>query len=173
LLAQNVAEGRLRATAGTASAIRETDVSLLCVGTPSRRNGGPISYLEAADGGRAIADKSAYHVVVVRSFVLPGTTHEMVTRARRRFRQDLRRGLGVSTTRSSAGGTAQGFRRPPLTLVGHNHAADAAGTSICPFRRSAAHQHQHPRGRDDECTSNTWHALKVVFANEIGNPARS
>src|SRR4029077_8229811 len=39
LLSENVSEGRLRATTDTAPAVRESEVSLLCVGTPSRRNG--------------------------------------------------------------------------------------------------------------------------------------
>ena len=176
LLAQNVAEGRLRATTDTASAIRETDVSLLCVGTPSRRNGSlDLSYLERVAGqvGRAIADKSAYHVVVVRSTVLPGTTHEMVIPALEGASgKTYGEGFGVSVNPEflREGTALKDFRRPPLTLVGHNHAADATGT--IGLYRSVEAPLISTSIRVAEMmkyTSNTWHALKVVFANEIGN----
>src|SRR5712691_11163420 len=81
LLARNAGEGRLRATTNAAEAIDETEVSLLCVGTPSRRNGSlDLTYLArvSEEVGAALGDKSAYHVVVVRSTVLPGTTHSVV-----------------------------------------------------------------------------------------------
>ena len=101
---------------------------------------------------------------------------------RRRQRGDPRAGAGIRkeiwrrvrrVRQPSFCGRAlrSDFRKPPLTLVGHNHAADASGT-IALYQAIDALPSALCR-RDDEHTSNTWHALKVVFANEIGNLCRS
>jgi GDP-mannose 6-dehydrogenase len=175
-LARAVAEGRLRATTDTAEAIASTEVSLLCVGTPSRKNGSlDLTYLERVSEqiGAALRDKPLYHVVVVRSTVLPGTTHSVVIPALERTSgKTYGEGFGVSVNPEflREGSALKDFRKPPLTLVGHNHAADAGGTialyqSIDAPLVSTSIQ----VAEMIKYTSNTWHALKVCFANEIGN----
>ncbi len=176
LLGQNAADGRLRATTDTMDAIRNTDVSLLCVGTPSRKNGSlDLQYLERVSEavGRALRDKSDYHVVVVRSTVLPGTTHEKIIPAlERESGKKYGDGFGVSVNPEflREGTALKDFRTPPLTLVGHNHAADASGTIALYQAIDAPLVSTSIRVAEMmKYTSNTWHALKVVFANEIGN----
>jgi GDP-mannose 6-dehydrogenase len=176
LLGQCASDGRLRATTDTADAIRSTDVSLLCVGTPSRKNGSlDLQYLErvSEEIGRALRDKTTYHVVVVRSTVLPGTTHGVVIPAlERESGKKYGDGFGVSVNPEflREGTALKDFRKPPLTLVGHNHAADASGTIALYQAIDAPLVSTSIRVAEMmKYTSNTWHALKVVFANEIGN----
>ncbi len=175
-LAEAVAAGRLRATTDTADAVRSTEVSLLCVGTPSRKNGSlDLSYLErvASQIGEVLATKDAYHVVVVRSTVLPGTTHDVVIPALERSSgKKYGEGFGVSVNPEflREGTALKDFRKPPLTLVGHNHAADASGTIALYQAIDAPLISTSIRVAEMiKYTSNTWHALKVCFANEIGN----
>jgi GDP-mannose 6-dehydrogenase len=175
LLQQGVAQGRLSATTDTARAIHDSDVSLLCVGTPSRRNGSlDLCYLQrvAEQVGHALREKPGYHVVVVRSTVLPGTTHEMVIPALEQASgKKYGEGFGVSVNPEflREGTALKDFRSPPLTLVGHNHAADATGTISLYQSVDAPLVSTSIRVAEMmKYTSNTWHALKVVFANEIG-----
>jgi len=176
LLSRGVAQGRLRATTSTEDAIRSSEVSLLCVGTPSRRNGSlDLTYLERVcqQIGAALRDQPAYHVVVVRSTVLPGTTHDVVIPAlERESGKTYGDGFGVSMNPEflREGTALKDFRRPPLTVVGHNHAADASGTIALYQAIDAPLVSTSIRVAEMmKYTSNAWHALKVCFANEIGN----
>src|SRR3954462_11955762 len=176
LIRDNAADGRLRATTSTPDAVRDTDLSLICVGTPSRKNGSlDLTYLErvAEQIGEALKDKQTYHVVVVRSTVLPGTTHEVVIPALERTSgKKYGEGFGVSVNPEflREGTALADFRKPPLTLVGHNHAADASGTIALYQAIDAPLISTSIRVAEMmKYTSNTWHALKVCFANEIGN----
>jgi GDP-mannose 6-dehydrogenase len=176
LLARTVGEGALRATTDAAEAIRDTEVSLVCVGTPSRRNGSlDLTYLDRVcqQIGRELATAPHYHVVVVRSTVLPGTTHERVIPALestsgKRYGDGF--GVSVNPEFLREGTALSDFRKPPLTLVGHNHAADASGTIALYQAIDAPLISTSVRVAEMmKYASNAWHALKVCFANEIGN----
>jgi GDP-mannose 6-dehydrogenase len=176
LIRDNAANGRLRATASTAEAVRDTDLSLICVGTPSRKNGSlDLTYLErvAEQIGGALASKETYHVVVVRSTVLPGTTHEVVIPALERTSgKTYGTGFGVTVNPEflREGTAIHDFRHPPLTLVGHNYRSDAEPTRALYARVDAPIETTTIRTAEMmKYASNTWHALKVTFANEIGN----
>jgi len=176
LLQQGVAEQRLRATTSTDEAIREADLSLLCVGTPSRKNGSlDLSALirVCEQIGDSLRNTPSYHVVVVRSTVLPGTTHDhVIPTLEQRSGKKYGEGFGVSVNPEflREGTALRDFRQPPLTLVGHNHATDAAPTKALYDNIEAPLYSTSVRVAEMiKYTSNTWHAVKVVFANEIGN----
>src|SRR3954462_4936077 len=176
LIQAAVANGSLRATTSTDEAVQGTDLSLLCVGTPSRKNGSlDLSYLERVceQIGTALKSKSDYHVVVVRSTVLPGTTHELVIPTLERT-SGKRYGTGFGVTVNPEflreGTAIHDFRHPPLTLVGHNYKSDAAPTEALYAKVQAPLVNTSIRTAEMiKYGSNTWHALKVCFANEIGN----
>jgi GDP-mannose 6-dehydrogenase len=176
LIRETAAAGSLRATTSTAEAIAATDLSLVCVGTPSRRNGSlDLTYLERVceEIGRALADKPEYHVVVVRSTVLPGTTHGVVIPALERT-SGKTYGVGFGVTVNPEflreGTALADFRTPPMTLVGHNYRSDAQPTESLYAKVDAPLVTTSIRTAEMiKYASNTWHALKVCFANEIGN----
>ena len=176
LIKANTANGRLRATTSTADAVRDSEISLICVGTPSRKNGSlDLTYLErvAEQIGAALKDKDGYHVVVVRSTVLPGTTHEVVIPALERTSgKKYGTGFGVTVNPEflREGTAIHDFRNPPLTLVGHNYQSDANPTKALYAKVEAPIETTTIRPAEMmKYASNTWHALKVTFANEIGN----
>jgi GDP-mannose 6-dehydrogenase len=176
LIAQAAANGSLRATTSTAEAVNATDLSLVCVGTPSRRNGSlDLAYLARVSEqiGAALRDKRSYHVVVVRSTVLPGTTHDVVIPALERTsgkRYGTGFGVAVNPEFLREGTAIDDFRNPPLTLVGHNYHSDANPTEALYARVNAPVVTTTIRTAEMiKYASNTWHALKVCFANEVGN----
>lgn len=176
LIADAVQRGALRATTSAAEAVAASDVSLLCVGTPSRRNGSlDLGYLARVceEIGAALKGKDEYHVVVVRSTVLPGTAYNLVIPTLESHSgKKPGEGFGVAVNPEflREGTALHDFRQPPITLVGVDHAADAALTIGLYDKVDAPLVNTSIRTAEMiKYASNTWHALKVCFSNEIGN----
>jgi GDP-mannose 6-dehydrogenase len=175
LLAEMVAAGRVTVTDDTPAAVAATDLSLVCVGTPSRRNGSlDATYLERVmeQIGGALAARTDYHVVAVRSTVLPGVVRTrlvpLLERASGRTAGD---GLGVCVNPEflREGSAIRDFERPPFTLVGETDPR-AGDRLLSAYAHLDAPVH---RVLPDEASmvkyaSNMFHAVKVAFGNEVG-----
>jgi GDP-mannose 6-dehydrogenase len=176
LIARNVAAGRLRATTDANEAVAASDISLISVSTPSRKNGSlDLTHLTRVceQIGAALRERDGYHVVVVRSTMLPGTTHETVipTLERcsgRKYGEHF--GVAVNPEFLREGTALHDLHHPPMTLVGHNHAADATSALTLYQNLDAPVVSTSIRVAEMiKYANNTWHAIKVCFANEIGS----
>src|SRR2546425_4669375 len=136
-ISELVAEGskacRLQASSDAASAVRKTDISFLCVGTPSLRNGKlDLGHIEpvCCQIGEALKEKDSFHLVVLRSTVLPGTAESIVVptleeASGRRMGKDL--GVCVNPEFMREGTAVADFLEPAMTIIG---AADPAHSAI-------------------------------------------
>jgi GDP-mannose 6-dehydrogenase len=175
-----VASGRLRATTSVEEAVAATDVSLICVGTPSRPNGSlDLSYVERVceQIGAAMRDKGTRHTVVIRSTVLPGTVHGLVVPALERSsgkRAGVDFGVCSNPEFLREGTSIKDFYDPPFTLIGADdpETADAVRelyTGIdAPLQVTAVRVAEMVK-----YACNCYHGLKVGFANEIGNVCKA
>lgn len=179
LINKMVDEKRLRATTNVVEAIRETEISLVCVGTPSNANGSlDLRYVERVceEIGAEIKNKDTRHTVVMRSTMLPGTIDGLVVptlekASGKRAGQDF--GVCINPEFLREGTSIKDFYAPPFTLIGADDAATAQTVSEL-YRKIEAPLHV-TRLREAELVKyscNCFHGLKVAFANEIGNVAK-
>lgn len=176
LVASNVASGRLKATTSTEEAVMNSDLSLLCVGTPSRTNGSlDLSAIQEVSRqiGAALAQKGSYHSVVVRSTVLPGTLSDIVIPAlEETSSKTVGAGFGVASNPEfmREGSAVADFNNPSKTVVGTSD--ETTRERLLALYEGLPGQLIATEPRLAELvkyTDNTWHALKVAFGNEIGN----
>ncbi|WP_417705862.1 GDP-mannose 6-dehydrogenase [Pseudomonas sp.] len=180
LLQQGLRQGRLRGTTDVAAAVLESDVSFICVGTPSKRNGDlELNYIEGVcrEIGMAMRDKNERHTVVVRSTVLPGTAKNVVLPiledcSGKKAGVDF--GLAVNPEFLRESTAIKDYDFPPMTVIGE---LDTASGDLL---ASLYEELDAPIIRKDievaemiKYTCNVWHAAKVTFANEIGNIAKA
>lgn len=174
LVSEGVRSGRLRATTSAAEAISNTDLAFVCVGTPSEPTGGlSTRFLErvAEDIGAALPDDRRY-TVVFRSTMLPGTCEErLIPRLEAASGKQAGDGFGVCVHPEflREGTSVRDFYDPPKTVVGADD-ADVAATVIALYgERTGPVFHVPIRVAEMvKYVDNTFHALKVSFANEIG-----
>lgn len=180
LVASNVASGRLRATMSTAEAIANSDISLLCVGTPSKQNGSlDLGHVEAVceQIGEALKTKSGFHSVVMRSTVLPGTLETLAVPALERSSGKKNgEGFGVASNPEfmREGSAVSDFDNPAKTVIGASD--DETRDRLKALYKGLPGKLILTDPRVAELvkyTDNTWHALKVAFGNEIGNVCKA
>jgi len=180
LLARGVESGRLRGTTDVAEAIRDTELSMICVGTPSQRNGDlGLQYMESVcrEIGVVLREKNDWHTVVVRSTVLPGTVNNIVIPiledcSGKKAGVDF--GVAVNPEFLRESTAIRDYDHPPMTVIGESDRK--AGDILEELYREL----DAPIVRKDiavaemiKYSCNVWHATKVTFANEIGNIAKA
>ncbi len=167
--------GQLSATTDTEKAVLQTDISLICVGTPSHENGSlKLDYVRrcASEIGHSLAKKKSYHVVVARSTMLPGSVEDVILSALeeasgKRVGEDFGIAMNPEFLREST--SVEDFFNPPMTVIGQYD--QKSGDVLCEMYTFL----EAPLERTDIKTAemmkyacNCFHAAKVTFANEIG-----
>lgn len=170
--------GRLTATTDVHKAVMDSELSLVCVGTPSRDNGSlDLQHVRnvCQQIGEVLCEKNEFHTVIMRSTMLPGSMHGAVKR-------ELESASGKSAGHDFGlcnnpeflreGTAVYDYYNPPKTVVGELESAPPlAGDQIvslykeldAPLIRTSVEVAEMVKYVD-----NTWHALKVGFGNEIG-----
>lgn len=176
MIAATVKSGHLRATADVRDAVFGSDMSLICVGTPSQLNGNlDLSHVRKVcqEIGAAIAEKDSFHVVVARSTMLPGSMRALVIptlEAASGKVAGVDFGVCNNPEFLREGTAVYDYYHPPKTVIGESD--EKAGALLVQLYEKM----DAPLVRTDvetaemvKYTDNTWHAVKVAFANEIGN----
>lgn len=180
LIASSVAAGRLSASMSVADAIGATALSLICVGTPSQLNGNlDLSHVRRVceQIGEALRRSSTFHVVVVRSTMLPGSMRTVVIPTLSQASgktAGVDFGVCINPEFLREGTAIFDYHHPPKTVIGESDAragnvlAGVYTKMAAPLIRTSVEAAEMIKYVD-----NSWHALKVAFANEIGNISKA
>jgi GDP-mannose 6-dehydrogenase len=179
LVAEGHRSSRLQATTDSAAAILQTDISFLCVGTPSLRNGKlDLGHIEPVcrDIAEVLKTKNSFHLVVLRSTVLPGTAEQIVIPTLERVsgkRMGQNFGVCVNPEFMREGTAVADFMEPSMTIIGA--AEETHGARLRELYAWAPGRVFVTSFRSAEMVKyvcNAWHAVKVAFANEVGTVAK-
>lgn len=170
---------RLHATSNSEEAVLKTEISFLCVGTPSLRNGKlDLGHIEPVcrEIGTALKKKNTFHLVVLRSTVLPGTAETIVVPALekasgKKIGKDF--GVCVNPEFMREGTAVADFLEPAMTIIG---AADPSHSAMLrelyAWAPGAMFETSFRSAEMTKYVCNAWHAVKVSFANEVGTLAK-
>jgi GDP-mannose 6-dehydrogenase len=175
LIGRAVKDKRLRATTDATEAVHNTDLSLVCVGTPGQANGSlNLSHVKGAckQIGTALEGTRRFHVIAIRSTMLPGTIEDTVVPTLEVY-SGKKNGRDFAVTINPEflreGTAIADFHHPPFTLIGADE-EESAGM----LQRLYAHLDAPAltvgvkEAEMVKYVCNCFHALKVSFANEVG-----
>lgn len=179
LMDRMIKTGRVSVTNDVGAAINNTDVSFICVGTPSNPNGslglGAIKRV-AKQIGDALKHSSTYHVLIFRSTVLPGTTEGEVKpliekHSNKKVGEHF--GLCFQPEFLREGSSIEDYDNPPYTVIGGDSdrsvevAKKIFGHLPCDFISTSIRTAEMLK-----YSCNIYHAMKITFANEVGRMAQ-
>jgi GDP-mannose 6-dehydrogenase len=176
IVGRAVEAGSLRATTNSEEAVLESDISIVCVGTPALSNGRlDTRAVEKVSHeiGAAIARKSTPHCVVIRSTMLPGTFRDLVlpvlaSSSNKRAGQGFTAAINPEFLRE--GSAVADFLHPEKTVIGSDDADTGdVVASLYDGLPGEFVQTTPELAQFSKYIDNSWHAVKVSFANEIGN----
>jgi UDPglucose 6-dehydrogenase len=176
LLERQVAGGRLRATTNLEQAVRESSLTLIAVGTPFNRDQIDLAYVRtcAAQIGAALRKKKTYHVVVVKSTVVPGTTDDVVKpilekESGKRAGRDF--GVGMNPEFLSEGEAVHDFMQPDRIVLGgvDERTRKSLAMVYQSFDGVPILRTTNKTAEMIKYTSNALLATLISFSNEIGN----
>ena len=166
---------RLHATSDAVAAVAETEISFICVGTPSQRNGKlDLSGVQrvCSDIGAALKKKNQFHLIALRSTVLPGTTETVVIPALEAA-SGKRAGVDFAVCFHPEflreGTAVADFFAPPFTVLGGFNLEHLAPLrELYHWAASKVYETSPSTAEMVKYVCNAFHGLKVSFANEVG-----
>lgn len=180
LMRDVVNSGRASVTHDAFAAVLDTELSFICVGTPSAANGSPdlTAILRLAEQlGAALKVKRGFHTVVIRSTVPPGTVESQIEPILERLSgkksgEDF--GLCFQPEFLREGSSIRDYDHPPYTIVGGNCEAAVNAVRDLFEHLDARFLVTHIRVAEAlKMSCNAFHALKITFANEIGRVSQA
>jgi GDP-mannose 6-dehydrogenase len=176
LIEEGVKRGGIQATIDPEFAVLESEISMLCVGTPSKSNGDlDLTYVGRVceNIGRILKHKTQYHLVVVRSTMLPGSVHGTVIPALERSsgkHAGIDFGVAINPEFLRESSAIQDFYNPPKTVIGAMSKKDGdVVASLYQGLPGPLIQTRIEVAEMVKYVDNVFHALKITFANEIGS----
>ncbi len=167
--------GMISATDDYEQAVQESDLSIICVGTPSLESGSlNLEYIHhtARQIGEALKDKGTFHTIVIRSTVIPGTNHKVGEIISKTSGLQRNKDFAVASNPEflREGTAVEDYYNPPFTLVGtDNEAAAKILREIYSKVNGEFVESDIKTAEIIKYVNNGYHALKVTFANEVGN----
>ncbi len=180
LIAEVVGSGALRATTDVREAIADSEVSLICVGTPSEPNGSLCTtYLERVTEqiGAALAERGGRHTVVFRSTMLPGTCLGLLVPVLEKHvggTAGVDIGVAVNPEFLREGTSVRDFFDPPKTVIGElDPASGDVVAALYADLPGEVFRVPVPTAEAIKYADNAFHGLKIGFANELGAVCRA
>ena len=171
LLKNGVENGRIRATLDIVEAVKNSDVSLVSVGTPSREDGAlDLSYVNKVchDIAKTANDLKKDHCIIIRSTIFPGTTERLTAEIKQKFK-DCELHIAFNPEFLREGTAIRDFDDAAYTIVGSTDEVAIKYTKQLYATIDAPDIVMLPSEAElIKYAANSWHATKIAFANEIG-----